>query len=492
MPDMETCILPAKRLRGQLPRSANPFEGAAALGVNPLHSLCPMKTTKPLGVALAVAVTVLCAVSGATEDNAATLIFVNAQVVTMVGPDDVHEAIALAGDRILAVGTSAEMRELAGDATEIVDLDGRAVLPAFIDPHTHVFSGQSWENQILSAAEIQDHFLALGITTVADFHVTPDVLEFARSFAAEGRARLRTHLYLTHTDGCGNVLGTWYEQHAAGTELGPNVTVTGVKFFAGRSNCGDEGGKPVFSEWVEATMSDAWKPFFAGNELVLPPADLTAAVQRAHNAGYSVAIHAVGDVSVETAFEAITDVLAGRPNDLRHKIAHNYYTPDLVIDRATPDGPIFLIEPLLLCGVEEQNEGIGPRGAAMYKRYPEMLASGACVALDSDWPLIPADPLLKLYSVVTAEEIRPRFEGESCNASVLSAHTVSVWDGLRMLTINGAWAMNLDRELGTLEPGKVADLVVLSANPLHVDPYEIPDIEVLQTFKEGARVYGGS
>jgi predicted amidohydrolase YtcJ len=128
----------------------------------------------------------------------------------------------------------------------------------------------------------------------------------------------------------------------------------------------------------------------------------------------------------------------------------------------------------------------------MYKRYPEMLASGACVALDSDWPLIPADPLLKLYSVVTAEEIRPRFEGELCDASVLSAHTVSVWDGLRMQTINGAWSMNLDHELGTLEPGKLADLVVLSANPLRVDPYEIPSIEVVQTFTEGISAYGGS
>jgi len=407
----------------------------------------------------------------------------------MASPDDVREAIAVAGDRILAVGPSEEILRLTGDATHVVDLEGHTVLPAFLDPHTHVFSGRAWPGQTLSTSEIQDYFFSVGITTVADLLVTPADLDFVRTIAAAGSVELRTQLYLAHTTGCGIVLGPWYEQAPAGTELGPRVTVVGVKLFTERSNCGEDPAQSVFSAWALATMSDAWSAWFAGAKPVLSLKDLTAAVRRADSAGYSVAIHAIGDASVEEAFMAIAAVLGGRANDLRHKIAHGYYLPDSVLEQASSDGPVFLVEPLLLCGLAAQNEGVGPRAAAMYKRYPELIASGAHVALDSDWPLITADPILKLYAVVTGQEIRAAHADEGCDPSALATCTVSVWDGLRMLTRDAAWALNLDRELGTLEPGKLADLVVLSANPLRVDPQEIRGIRVLQTFQEGVCVY---
>ncbi|MCX5955530.1 MAG: amidohydrolase family protein [Cyanobacteria bacterium] len=66
---------------------------------------------------------------------------------------------------------------------------------------------------------------------------------------------------------------------------------------------------------------------------------------------------------------------------------------------------------------------------------------------------------------------------------------VSAYDGLRAITINGAYQFHEEKSKGSLEPGKLADLVVLSANPLKVDPLSIKDIQVLETIKEGTSLY---
>ena len=68
----------------------------------------------------------------------ATLIFTHGVVVAMTAPGDVHEAIAVAGDRVLAVGTNDEILALAGPDTQRIDLAGRAVYPGFIDAHAHL------------------------------------------------------------------------------------------------------------------------------------------------------------------------------------------------------------------------------------------------------------------------------------------------------------------------------------------------------------------
>jgi predicted amidohydrolase YtcJ len=66
---------------------------------------------------------------------------------------------------------------------------------------------------------------------------------------------------------------------------------------------------------------------------------------------------------------------------------------------------------------------------------------------------------------------------------------VSAYDAMRSLTINGAWQYKEEQSKGTLEAGKLADLVILDRNPLKVDPMAIKDIKVMQTIKEGAAVY---
>ena len=91
----------------------------------------------------------------------------------------------------------------------------------------------------------------------------------------------------------------------------------------------------------------------------------------------------------------------------------------------------------------------------------------------------------KLYALVTKRQIE-RITGDICQPpDWLAAESVSVEEALRMMTINAAYALFMENNIGSLVPGKFADLIVLSENPLSVDPDALPNIEVLVTMVGG-------
>jgi predicted amidohydrolase YtcJ len=114
--------------------------------------------------------------------------------------------------------------------------------------------------------------------------------------------------------------------------------------------------------------------------------------------------------------------------------------------------------------------------------FQTMLASGMLVAATSDSPCAPVEPLLGLYAMVTRQT-------RSGGPPVGPEEAVDPLDGLRMYTINAAYVMGREGEVGSLEPGKRADMVVLSHDPTVVDPAFIRDITVEQTYVEGQCLY---
>jgi predicted amidohydrolase YtcJ len=114
--------------------------------------------------------------------------------------------------------------------------------------------------------------------------------------------------------------------------------------------------------------------------------------------------------------------------------------------------------------------------------FHTMLDAGMVVAATSDSPGAPVEPLLGLYAMVTRQTqggVPPAGPDEA----------VTPLDGLRMYTRTAAYAMGREREVGSLEPGKRADLVVLSHDPTAVDPAFRRDILVEQTYVEGRCLY---
>ena len=123
---------------------------------------------------------------------------------------------------------------------------------------------------------------------------------------------------------------------------------------------------------------------------------------------------------------------------------------------------------------------------------------GIKLAWQSDTPWVGLGPITDLYSLVTRNEVNVYSSyyadlgpvGTVCNASDwLAKEAITREEALEMMTINSAYALHMDDVVGSLEPGKYADLVVLSDNPLSVTENELKDLEVLVTMIGGVVEY---
>ena len=422
---------------------------------------------------------------GVGETPLATTVFYGGTVVSMTSPSDLHEAIAIQGNRILALGTNEEVLALAGPETQRIDLQGRAVYPGFVDPHTHlmkeaVAQGFTWDS-------IQQFVFSNGVTAAGEMFCDQPLLDSLIEYASSGALRLRLFPFLIYNNSCGDVIGTWYEKYPPFAELAPRLRVGGVKMFAEGSVCGDRGTVPVFSHVLQVSFPQNPSTDYRGNQLALSREQLAAAIRRAQEKGYPVAIHAVGDAGVETSLRSIIDALAGRPNTLRHMVMHNRFIRDDLLGLYAQYGITAAAEPTSACWWAAWIPIVGEENGRFFGRWKDLVESGAHVVGDSDWPYYGQQgfgPLQRLAVMMGVGELDAFGEYEPCPAYP-SDQRLSTWQGLRMMTTEAAYALHLEQELGTLEPGKLADLVVLSANPLAVDPSAVGGIEVLLTMVDG-------
>jgi predicted amidohydrolase YtcJ len=422
--------------------------------------------------------------SGSSAEQA-TLIFTHGVVAAMTAPVDVYEAIALAGDRILAVGTDEEILLLAGSNTTIVDLAGRTVLPGFIDAHAHLLRDRGRES--LSPAEAQTLALSYGVTTAAEMVVEPSDLQRYTAMAERGEVRVRARLFLAYNNLCGSVLGPWYLGMTPFAEIAPRLSIAGVKVFVERSSCGAESAAISFGDELRPLLSPAGA-FWYGDDRPLFSVDALAAVIReAAAAGFPVAMHAIGDGGVETALRALKQ--AGAPTRaLRPLLLHNLFVRNDLLPLYASLEVTAVVEPINACFVDTYNDILPASYAGIVRRWGDLATSGAHVAAGSDWPWCDAgglSPMFRLANLVSLTNASPAYASWEPCEPLAEGQVLSVWDALRAMTIEAARALHLDDDLGTLEPGKLADLVVLSADPLTTPASELSAIRVSTTVIDG-------
>lgn len=409
----------------------------------------------------------------------ADVIFHNGTIITMEESLPLAEAIALRHGLIQAVGTSEDILALQDSKTIVIDLHGKTIIPGFVDPHTHILKdiGLSLENA-------QQLALENGFTTLTEMTVPPEFVEKIKAFAAEGKLRVRTSLYLEYTDFCGVVQGDWYLRYPPTREFGEMLRINGVKLFAdgGEQTCG--GVAYSFDPPGGQGRGTLW---FTQDQLNRMASKIQAD-------GYQVAIHAQGDVAIEQAQNAIAFALNGEPNTSRHRIEHNaILRPDLLARY----GEIGIV-PIIFGTANtcrEINEGrmtakFGKEHLAWLENWRALVDAnpGAHIAWHGDYPSVqPISPLMHLYSFVTRKQVDEN--GNICNPPPwLADHALTTEEALRMMTIEGAYALFREKEVGSLAPGKLADVIVLSGNPLD-NPDDIKGLSVLVTVVGGKTEY---
>jgi len=211
--------------------------------------------------------------------------------------------------------------------------------------------------------------------------------------------------------------------------------------------------------------------------------ELNEGVLRAHGAGFQVAIHAVEESTVEAAAVALEGCQRRSPKgERRHRLEHCSVCPPKLLQRLKTVKALVVTQPAFIYYSGERYLSDVPEAQLPWLyRTGSFLKSGLKPAASSDCPVVPCNPLIGVYAAVTRK-------AES--GQVLSPEeAVSPEEALRMYTLAGAYASFEEQLKGSIEVGKLADMVFLSADPTGVAPEEIKDIQVEKAILGGEVVW---
>ncbi|AHH96615.1 amidohydrolase [Kutzneria albida] len=211
---------------------------------------------------------------------------------------------------------------------------------------------------------------------------------------------------------------------------------------------------------------------------------LRATILAAHRSGWRVATHAIGDAAIDLVLEAYAEALDRFPRyNHRHRIEHfGVSRPDQVA-RAAELGVIPVPQGRFAHEIGDgMLRALGPERVPWAYRQRSLLDAGIIVPGSSDRPVVHGAPLLGMHDMVN--------QLTSAGRPFNPTEAVSAAEALRAFTYGSAYASGEEDRKGTVTPGKLADLTVLSEDPTAVDPGRIRDIQVLATFVDGRRAFG--
>ena len=214
--------------------------------------------------------------------------------------------------------------------------------------------------------------------------------------------------------------------------------------------------------------------------------DLYKWISESDKAGLQVVIHAIGDRAINSLLNIYERVAAENgERDRRFRIEHSQHIAPADIPRYGKLKVIASMQPYhAIDDGRWAEEYIGPERIKTTYAFRSLLDTGATLAFGSDWFVAPATPLEGIYAAVT----RRTLDGKNPDGWV-PEQKITVTEALRAYTIHGAYASFEENIKGTLEPGKLADFVVLDRDITAIDPVEIWDTKVQQTWVGGRKVF---
>jgi len=206
--------------------------------------------------------------------------------------------------------------------------------------------------------------------------------------------------------------------------------------------------------------------------------------------GALVRVHAGGDGTVRAILDVYEQLRQLHPESMSQcqYIAHNFLVRDEDIPRFRRLNVVANFSPVIYYRSPELSffeQAVGAETMKYFASIKKMIESGAHVYVGSDWPtgVMDANPLRELQVLVTRRNPYER------NNDAPLGDTIGLEDAIRVMTLGGAYSMRKENEIGSLEKGKAADMVVLDRNLFEVDPSSIVDTKVVYTIFAGKIVH---
>lgn len=534
-----------------------------------------------------------------TSTPPADLVITNARVWTVDSAKPRAEALAVRGDRIVAVGTVAEISGLTGARTNVIDAGGRFVMPGFNDAHIHLMEGglqldridlkdagspaefarrigerakalpkgewvlggnwdeQAWSPAVLPTRDLIDpltpdtpvfvgrydlhaalansvalklagvtattadppggtivrdargtptgllkdaamrfvdriipaptleqrrralaralsHMASLGVTSVQDMGPAPADVALYEQEAQSGTltARIRMAPLLT----------TWIEQVSSRSirafEL-PFLRSGAVKAFAD----GSLGSTTAY--FFEPYSDDPRAHGLLADEMQ-PLEGMRSRLIRADAAGQQICLHAIGDRAISMVLDLFADVAAANGvRDRRLRIEHSQHVARGDFARYAAQHVIASVQPYhAIDDGRWAEKRIGPERAKTTYAFRTFLDHQVRLAFGTDWPVAPLNPALTLHAAITRATLDAKNPG-----GWVPEQKLTVAEAIAAYTIGAAYAEFQDHLKGSLTPGKLADVIVLSADPFALDPTALPTLAVDITIVGGRIVH---
>ncbi len=534
-----------------------------------------------------------------SRNEVADMVLCDAAVWTVNSNQPTAEALAIKGNKILKVGSNAEMKSVTGDKTEVISLQGAFVLPGFIDCHTHFLDGGfslsnvqlreaqspedfvgrikekaeelgdgawilngNWDHQQFTPPELprkewidpvtpdnpvcvnrhDGHMvlvnsLALKIAGISKDTPEPEGGEIIRDpqtgeptgILTDAAMDLVTEhipeatleenieaaaIALKHANSFGvtsihdmsylssfEVYQELLEKNKLTARLCVYIPISEIGLLAGpekRTFPGSDllkiaGLKGFVDGSLGASTALFFDPYMDDPEKrgllvsdMFPPGIMEERLLAADQAGLQVAVHAIGDRANRIVLDLFTKVREQNGDrDRRWRIEHAQHLSPEDFKRFGSLGVIASVQPYhAIDDGRWAEKKIGKERARYTYAFQSFLDHGAVLACGSDWTVAPIDPLTGIYAAVT----RRTLDGRNPDGWI-PEQKISLENAIKAYTLDAAFAEFNEHLKGSLEQGKLADIVICDKNLFEIPPEEILDALVLMTILDGKIVY---
>lgn len=318
----------------------------------------------------------------------------------------------------------------------------------------------------------QQQYLSYGVTTVQDGGNGEGVVQMMEAFDQAGLVKVDVVAYETCSDEAVEVLKR--RSDMCGKYKG-HVKIGGYKIVL-------DGSPQARTAWMT-------QPYEGSTECGVPIVKdeaLDKFVKQALDDNIQLLAHCNGDAAGDQYLNSVERMMAQSDNpnkeNLRFTMIHCQTARKDQIERMAK---LKMIPSIFVSHVnywgDVHMKNFGPVRGSRVSPVKDALDAGLCYNFHTDTPVIPPDLLRGVWTAVNRVTRSGAVIGED--------QKVGVYDALKGITINAAYAYFEENEKGSIKVGKRADLVVLDKNPMTVDPMTIKDIKVLETIKDGVTVY---